>query len=88
MLARIVPSNGEGTTIKGYGDFEDVGEWAVPAMQRMTAKKYIGGYNDGNLHPRDNLTRAQAAKIINDILNNYPCGPGWRQPAIRKKQKR
>lgn len=70
MLARIVPSNNNGTTLKPYGDYAAVGSWAVPALQRMTAKNYIGGYNDGNLHPRDNLTRAQAAKIIDDIIDN------------------
>lgn len=70
MLGRIVPSNSSGSTLKAYGDYEAVGSWAVPAMQRMTAKNYIGDYNDGNLHPADNLTRAQAAKIIDDILEH------------------
>lgn len=38
-------------------------------MSKVNGKGYIGGYADGRLHPLDNLTRAQAAKIISEIID-------------------
>ena len=70
MLSRIVPAAGEDATLKVFGDYEDVDFWAEKAFSKIVAKGYIGGYNDGDLHPRDNLTRAQAAKLMVDIFEN------------------
>lgn len=70
MISRIVPSAGENATLKVFGDYEDVAFWAEDACSRIVAKGYIGGYDDGNLHPGDNLTRAQAAKLMIDIVEN------------------
>lgn len=70
MISRIVPSAGENATLKVFGDYEDVAFWAEDACSRIVAKGYIGGYDDGNLHPGDNLTRAQAAKLMTDIIES------------------
>lgn len=70
MLGRIVPSAGTTATLKVFGDFDQVGDWAAQSMQKIVAKGYVNGYSDGNLHPRDMLTRAQAAKIITDVLDH------------------
>ena len=70
MISRIVPSAGENATLKVFGDYGDVAVWAEDAFSRIVAKGYIGGYDDGNLHPGDNLTRAQAAKLMTDIIES------------------
>ena len=70
MISRIVPSAGENATLKVFGDYGDVAVWAEDAFSSIVAKGYIGGYDDGNLHPGDNLTRAQAAKLMTDIIES------------------
>lgn len=68
MLSRIVPTSGSNATLKVYSDYKDVEYWAETALQKITAKGYLGAYNDGKLHPKDNLTRGQAAKILTLVL--------------------
>jgi len=70
VISRIVPSYGISGNLNSYKDSTNIANWAYTAFQKVNGKKYIGAYNDGNLHPLDNLTRAQTAKIICDILNN------------------
>ncbi len=68
MLSRIVPTYGSKATLKVYSDYKDVEYWAETALEKITAKGYLGAYNDGKLHPKDNLTRGQAAKILTMVL--------------------
>jgi hypothetical protein len=70
MLSRIIPAYGSKSTLKAYSDYTDVSDWAASSLEKMTAKNYIGAYSDGKLHPKNNLTRAQAAKIITEVLKN------------------
>lgn len=70
MLSRIVPAYNKEVTIKVFGDYEDVADWAETAFRKIVGKGYIGGSSDGNLHPLKNLTRAQAAKLLVDIYEN------------------
>jgi len=72
MIGRVVPSYGTETILKdmaSYGDGSTAADWAVPALRKMCGKGYIGAYSDGNLHPNDNLTRAQAAKVLSDLVS-------------------
>lgn len=68
MLSRIVPTSGSNATLKVYSDYKNVEYWAETALEKITAKGYLGAYNDGKLHPKDNLTRGQAAKILTLVL--------------------
>lgn len=68
MLSRVVPTYGSNATLKVYSDYGDVEYWATTALEKITAKGYLGAYNDGKLHPKDNLTRGQAAKILTQVL--------------------
>lgn len=70
MLSRVVPASGEEVTIKVFGDYEDVASWAETAFRKMVGKGYIGGSTTGNLNPVSNLTRAQAAKLLDVIYEN------------------
>lgn len=69
MLSRIVPAAGSSANLSAYKDKANIGEWAESSLSRIVGKKYMGAYDDGLLHPLDNLTRAQAAKILVDIAN-------------------
>ncbi|NLT48776.1 MAG: hypothetical protein GXX92_10245, partial [Clostridiales bacterium] len=68
MLARIIPTYGYSTNLSRYGDYRSISDWAYTAMSKVSGKGYISGYTDGKIHPLDSLTRAQAAKIISDII--------------------
>ena len=68
MLSRIVTAGRSGN-LKSYSDSAAIGDWAYDAMAKVNGKGYIGAYNDGKIHPLDQLTRAQTAKIICEILD-------------------
>ena len=69
MLARVVPASGSNVTLKVYDDYSDVEKWATVSMEKMAGKGYIQGFTDGKLYPTANLTRAQAAKILTEIID-------------------
>lgn len=68
ILARVIPTYGYSGNLKNFKDYGDIGSWAYDAVGKMAGKGYISGYTDGRIHPADSLTRAQAAKIISDIV--------------------
>ena len=70
MLARIIPAGGGNGNLKAYPDYNSIADWANDAMEKINGENYIGAYNDGKLHPLDQLTRAQTAKIIGEIIKN------------------
>ena len=68
MISRLVPVYGAGGNLSSYSDYRDIADWASAAVSKVSGKGYIGAYNDGKIHPLDQLTRAQTAKILCDIL--------------------
>ena len=49
--------------------FKDIGgSWAKKEIEYLTGKGWIDGYSDGTYRPNDDLTRAQAAKIMSSFL--------------------
>jgi hypothetical protein len=69
MISRIVPCGGIAGNLSSFGDYGSISDWALPGMQKSNGKGYVGAYDDGNLHPKDKLTRAQTVKIICDIID-------------------
>ena len=70
MISRIIPAHNVAGNLNAFPDRGDIADWAFSALQKVNGKGYMGGFDDGRLHPRANLTRAQTAKIIGDILDN------------------
>ncbi len=69
MISRIVPIYGTGGNLKAYSDYKSIADWAYDAVEKVNGKGYIGAYNDGKIHPVDQLTRGQTAKIICDMID-------------------
>ena len=69
MIARIVPAYGYTGNLNSFPDASSTADWAYASMQKVNGKGYIGAYSDGKLHPTASLTRAQTAKIIDDITD-------------------
>lgn len=75
--------------------FSDVsgGEWYAEAVDSMSAKGLVNGYEDGTFRPNDNISRAEVAKILTTYFNvtastqeemsDVPAG-AWYEDAMRK----
>ncbi|HML37369.1 MAG TPA: S-layer homology domain-containing protein [Bacillota bacterium] len=70
MLSNILPNYKEKGKLKSFKDYKQLATWATAGMEKMIGREYFGAYSDGLLHPTAPLTRAQAAKILCDILDN------------------
>ncbi len=66
---RLLPYDTEASNIQKYPDYTQVADWAYAAVQRIIKRGYMGTYDDNKIHPTDALTRAQAVKIICDIVD-------------------
>lgn len=54
-------------------DFNDIsGHWAEKEIRRAASLGWIKGYADGSLKPDQNITRAEAASMINRMLHRLP----------------
>ena len=54
-------------------DFNDIsGHWAEKEIRRAASLGWIKGYADGCLTPYQNITRAEAASMINRMLHRLP----------------
>ena len=67
--------------VRFYGEVEDYesdyfndisGTWARNNINRAYELGLVGGYDDGSFHPDANITRAEAIKIINGVLERKP----------------
>ncbi len=74
-VAKVVSSamttggvDGEGATL--LSDYNTVQEWAKPSVNAVYNKGYILGYPDKTYRPSKALTRAEAVKIIYEIIEN------------------
>lgn len=52
-----------------FTDADKVAEYAVPYVALLSELGYVNGYEDGSFAPTNNITRAEAAKIIAGIYN-------------------
>lgn len=67
ILYRISPGE-TNTSLKDVGDQLKINAWALPAVKSAYGKGYLSGYPDGNFYPQQQLTRAQAVKVVNSVL--------------------
>lgn len=59
--------------------FTDVSEndWYYNAILASVNKGFIAGYPDGSFKPNQFITRAEACKIVNKMLDRKPTKPGF-----------
>ncbi len=57
----------EKSDVESFADVDEVSDYAKDAVASMKAIGLIQGYNN-NYNPKDNLTRAEAATVINSLL--------------------
>lgn len=57
-------SIGESTNLLSYLDFDEIGEYAIPAMQWAVGDGVMSGRGEGILAPQGTATRAEAAAML------------------------
>lgn len=70
ILYRITLPTEKTFDINTFADASDIDTWALDGVKAMAAKKYISGDDNGNFLPTKGLTRAQAAKLIYEFVEN------------------
>ena len=70
MFARLLDLDVDNAPTATYSDISSVSDWALSAVNAMTEKNYICGYNN-ILRPTDSITRAEVVTIINNIFASY-----------------
>lgn len=68
ILGRALNKVAQSNELK-FTDADKVAEYAVPYVALLSELGYVNGYEDGSFAPTNNITRAEAAKIIAGIYN-------------------
>jgi hypothetical protein len=55
-------------SLKYFKDYEKISEWSNKYLNRIVEKKYLNGYLDKTLRPKNNITRAESVKMIDNII--------------------
>lgn len=64
-------------TYSGEDKFTDIGgHWASEYINRAAEKGWINGYEDGTFKPDQNITRAEAMTLVNNVLNRHVQADG------------
>lgn len=77
ISSAITTGNLDGDGARNLIDYSSVQEWAKPSVNLAYNKNYIMGYPDKTYKPNRSLTRAEAVKIIYDILDNENIEHGF-----------
>lgn len=51
-----------------FTDSGEVSSWAIDSVNSLTEMGILSGFPDGSFRPQDSLTRAEAVKIIHEVL--------------------
>lgn len=61
----------------GEDKFDDIsGHWAAEYINKAAVKGWISGDGDGTFRPDDNITRAEAFTLVNNVLNRHVLESG------------
>lgn len=55
--------------IEEFLDHKEISPWAVDFVYAAKEQQIVSGYPDGTIKPNKNVTRAEMAKIVSDILS-------------------
>lgn len=71
VLARAFAlTDGRSASLSGFSDNGAVSSWASGSLSALVENGYVNGAN-GRLNPKNNITRAEFAKIITDMAASY-----------------
>lgn len=70
----VILARAAGETIEGevnFTDAEKISDYAKNAIAALSSKGVISGYPNGTIRPKNNMTRAEAAVVIYNLLRIY-----------------
>ena len=67
IISRTIPSGLKKAEIKNT-DKGDIADWAKEGFEILVGIGAVNGYEDGSIKPKKNLTKAEAAKILYNIM--------------------
>jgi hypothetical protein len=70
ILSRIQYLDSSEEDMDKFTDKDDVSDWFFEEIGAATEAGFIDGYDDGTFKPQNNLTRAEAVKMLDNILVN------------------
>lgn len=71
VLARAFKLSGaDASVLDQFSDRESISKWAKDGAAALASAGYLSGSN-GKLNPKQNITRAEFAQIMDDMLKNY-----------------
>lgn len=75
-LGRAFVLEGEINRLNRFKDGDQVANWAQYSINGLIEGGYISGDHLGRLNPRKEITRAEFAKIMDNIVKEYVTRPG------------
>ncbi len=76
VIARAFRISGENdAALAGFSDSANIGSWAKASVAGLVKAGYISG-NDGKLYPKEKISRAEFAQIMDNMVAQYIKTPG------------
>ena len=79
MIARALGIKDDGVRSISFSDDAKISEWARYAVEAMTEKGFLNGYEDGTFRPQDDMTRACSVTVVNNSIKGFYNKPGTYQ---------
>ena len=76
MMARALGIEESSRNSVSFIDSGNISEWALGAIQAMTERGFINGYEDGSFRPQDKMTRACSVTVVNNSIKGFYNKPG------------
>lgn len=71
MIQRaLVPSNNS-YVAREFKDSNQISSWSKVSIDTFLKEGYINGYSDDTIRPKNNITRAEVVKLIDNIIDVY-----------------
>jgi hypothetical protein len=67
VISRLIPDNVK-TEEKSFADSKSIPSWSKNAFNKLASLGIINGYDDNTIKPNNNITRAEAVKLIYTIF--------------------
>src|SRR6056297_1674859 len=70
VIARALKLKNSGEDLVGFNDLDQISEWAKDGVYSLIQNGYVQG-SKGNTNPKGNITRAEFAQLMDNIIKHY-----------------
>ena len=71
MIQRAIVPFGKYEVVPSFADYDQVSSWAKDSINAFVYNKYISGYQDNTIKPKNNITRAEVITLIGNIVDQF-----------------